>query len=210
MKYIDIHTHKVKAADDEIIVSSLSVDEWEESLQPSDTRFFSLGVHPWDVEKVGEKELLLLEKFAADDAVRLIGECGMDKNCDVPFETQEAIFRRQAEISERLQKPLIIHCVGFFNELFQLRKELKTEQEWIVHGFRGKPQLAQQALRAGLSLSFGERFNPESVLVCPLEKLYVETDESELPIAEIYDRLARIKECSPADLTRAAAKLLEC
>ena len=71
---------------------------------------------------------------------------------------------------------------------------------WIIHGFRGKPELARQALNTGCALSFGEHFNPESVRLTPTGSLYVETDESTMPISEIYHSIGLIKHCNPFDL----------
>ena len=73
-------------------------------------------------------------------------------------------------------------------------------QKWIVHGFRGKPQLAGQLLKAGIDLSFGEKFNPESIQITPIERLFIETDESAMPIERIYEQIARIRGCKINDL----------
>ena len=106
------------------------------------------------------------------------------------------------------KKPLIIHCVGYFNELLALKKKWNPTQLWIIHGFRGKPELAAQTLKSGCALSYGEHFNAESVRLTPIEKIFVETDESILNINEIYQNIAIIKVCKIEDLN-AGIQLLE-
>ena len=77
--------------------------------------------------------------------------------------------------------------------MLRIKKEIKPVQTWIIHGFRGKPQLAKQLLRAGFYLSYGEHFNAESVKITPLGKLMIETDESTKDIADIYQAISDIK-----------------
>lgn len=84
---------------------------------------------------------------------------------------------------------MILHVVKAFPEIMALRKSLKPTQQWIIHGFRGKPQLAESLLRAGFDISLGEHFNPASAAIIPPSRLFAETDESLLPIEEIVDRM---------------------
>lgn len=79
-----------------------------------------------------------------------------------------------------------------WDELFSLRREMRPSQPWIVHGFRGKPELARRLVAEGFYLSYGERFNPASVAVTPPDRLLIETDESQLSLAEIAGRLGVI------------------
>ena len=117
------------------------------------------------------------------------------------FAVQIQVLEKQIELSEKVKKPLIIHCVGCFNELFDLKKHWNPSQIWIIHGFRGKPELAGQALKVGCYLSFGEHFNTQSVRITPIDKLFVETDESKMSIEELYHQIAVVKGCSIEELS---------
>lgn len=169
----------------------------------------SVGIHPWKVGSYYENDIEQLKVWIARDWVRLVGECGLDKYASAPYKLQLYFFRKQIELAEQFCKPMIIHCVGYYNELFTLRKEMKPAQRWILHGFRGKPQLAEQALKAGCDLSFGEFFNKDTVRITPVEHLFVETDESKLFIDDIYKMIAEIKDCKVEELN-AGEKLLNC
>ena len=82
---------------------------------------------------------------------------------------------------------------------------LPMVREWhgrmVWHGFRGKPQQAEQLLRAGIELSFGEHFNADSLRLAYGErKMWLETDDSILSIKEIYERASRALSISPTDI----------
>lgn len=64
-------------------------------------------------------------------------------------------FEKQIALSEKYQKPLILHIVRAFNDLIRLRLDSKAKQVWIVHGFDGSPQLAKQLSDLGIYISFG-------------------------------------------------------
>jgi len=198
--FIDIHTHSVPAIGSPAI-QNLTFSEAEKVFATDQERLFSVGFHPWFANEFSKDSMLVLERWASDHRLAFIGECGLDKNSKVSLQKQIDVFQQQICLSEKTQKPLIIHCVGCFNELFDLKKTIKPQQRWIIHGFRGKPQLAAQALKAGCFLSFGEHFNPESVLLTPIDKLLIETDESSLPIEELYKEIAAIKEIEIDKLT---------
>ena len=96
-------------------------------------------------------------------------------------------------LAEEVQKPLILHCVKAYDRLIALRKEMKPQQAWILHGFRGKPQQAEQLIKAGFHISLGEKFNPDSARIIPADRLFIESDESSAAIAYIYAAAACAK-----------------
>jgi TatD DNase family protein len=109
-------------------------------------------------------------------------------------------------LAEEVKKPLIIHCVKGLDEIIAMHKETVPQQAWIIHGFRGKPQQAEQLVKAGFYLSFGERFNVESLKATPLERLFVESDESNFGIYEIYRRISQTKGYSIEELAMTVRK----
>lgn len=203
MKYIDIHTHASTAPDDVVAVINLMFQDVRRNDIPDGNSYYSVGIHPWELNSVSLADIARIREVATDVRVKLIGECGLDKNIEVDFDRQMRFFAEQITISEKLRKPLIIHCVGYFNELIELKRQLKPSQTWIVHGFRGKPQLARQLLDVGFMLSFGEKYNVASVELTPLDSLLAESDESKLPIQEIYKNIAQVKKCEVSDLLTA-------
>ncbi|MFV0390987.1 MAG: TatD family hydrolase [Paludibacteraceae bacterium] len=210
MSFVDIHTHNHFHSEGIIAVRNLSLFEAEQVKASNESTLVSVGVHPWDAGNLDDDWNIRLEKICKDKQVTLIGECGLDKNAEASLDTQLDVFSGHIQLSETIKKPLIIHCVGCFNELVVLKKKCKPTQRWIVHGFRGKPQQAQQLLKTGFDLSFGEKFNAETVLVTPVEHLLVETDESMMPIGKTYERIAEIKKCKIGELNAGEELLRDC
>lgn len=176
---LDIHTHK-PSEEGILNISSQPSSPLSTLRSP-----LSMGFHPWE-ETPTEEQWRELEKEASRPEVAAIGECGIDRvRAGAPLPFQLLTFRRHVELSERLKKPLIIHAVKADDIILGLHRDLRPTQPWIIHGFRGKPAAAEQYLRAGILLSFGEKFNPESLRLVGADRLLSETDESELSIHQV-------------------------
>ena len=155
---LDIHTHHHNRHD-----AVINLNDGE---MPLDGYIYSAGVHPWDTVLPDEEIDLRMERVAHLSLlpqVVAIGEAGFDRLRGASLDRQREILMRQVAISESAGKPMILHVVKAFPEIIHLRKELKPSQSWIIHGFRGKPQLAEELLRAGFHISLGEHSNPAAV-----------------------------------------------
>ena len=194
MKYPDIHTHKRREDAHPAILSTQGEPAYGA---------ISIGIHPWYVDNGWKERFHTIEELAKAQNVVAIGECGIDKvRMTATLETQVEAFRAHIALSERLQKPLIIHCVKAYETTIALHKEIKPRQAWIIHAFRGKPQQASQLVKAGLYLSLGEHFNEESARCIPGDRLFIESDDSEIPIENIYSAIASARGCSVEELIR--------
>ena len=138
--------------------------------------FYSAGLHPWDVTGSDEEQFRELEKLLAQPQVLAVGECGFDRLKGPSHKLQEKAFIRQFELSENLGKPMILHVVRDFDTVIRLRKQLKPTQKWLIHGFRGGSEQMEQLHRSGLEVSFGLKYNPESLKRIPSDRLFLETD----------------------------------
>lgn len=188
MDFFNIHTHSLVHPESEILAQS-------PDLFPSDKLpvYTSIGIHPWFLtEENAESQWKALQKQVSHPSVLAIGEGGLDKLKGPDMELQIKILKQQVALSEEKSLPLIIHCVKAFNELIQLKKELRPHQPWIIHGFRGKEALAIDCIRHGFYLSYGEHFQENALKATPQEKLFIETDESEVPVQEIYQSIALV------------------
>lgn len=168
----DIHTHGRTGAD--IICS---VEPCEGLTGQYGTAWFSVGIHPWStVEHIDAATWDALEKLAADSRVVAIGEAGLDKHRGGSQAYQEEVFLRHVQLSEKLRKPLVIHCVSRYGRMLELRQNLNPTQLWIIHGFSGKPELARQLVAAGFGISLGHRAAPALAATVPPNRLFHETD----------------------------------
>lgn len=178
----DTHTHRPDAGPDAII-----------NIEPNDTLpacgQFSTGVHPWR-SREAEQLWPLVESMVRDSRIVAVGECGIDRLRGDCMENQIKLFERHAALAEAIGKPVIVHCVRAWAELLAASRRIRPQQPWIVHGFRGGPELARQLLDAGMHISLGERFNEATARIIPADRLHAETDTSVLPIETIAARIA--------------------
>lgn len=200
--WVNIHTHGLKETQ---AVQILSVDcqsfDTSEAIYNPLTSFFSLAFHPlkWSVnEQLDEEDV---NSKLSIPSVIAIGESGLDKHSALSTEEQMRLFRLQMGLSIQHQLPIIIHCVGRWNELEILFKEKKVNSpSWIIHGFR-KTRLINKFLELGAYLSFGEALLYDELLqkaikTLPLDRLFLETDDADVDILLLYEKLAQIKSVS--------------
>lgn len=192
----DIHTHRLAQIPGEAIVNC-----YPENFAPLEGEWYSVGVHPWHIGKTdGTSSVKHLEEIVLNPQVLAIGEAGLDKLANAPLSLQTAVFGHQARLAMKVGKPLIIHLVKATDELLQLKQTLHPDNPWIIHGFRGKTTLADTYLKHGFHLSFGEKYQEETLRMTPADRLFIETDESTIPVEELYARAARVRGVSPGEL----------
>lgn len=137
---------------------------------------------------------------SAPSQVLAVGEAGLDKLADAPMDLQVEVFRCQACLAEEVGKPLVIHLVKAVDELLKVKRDLRPSNPWIIHGFRGKAALVEEYLKHGFYLSFGEKYQEAALCRVPADRLFIETDESEVSIGELYARAAEVRGISPEEL----------
>ena len=160
-----------------------------------------VGVHPW---RALCDTLPTKEEFVTAD---LIGEIGLDYACEVEHCRQEEVFRAQLTIAEELQKPVVLHCVRAFEPTMKIVSEYNLKSV-IFHGFIGSTQQASRAVDAGYFLSFGPSTSRspktiEALRNTPLNRIFIESDETRKNIEDIYSEIATLKGCKQEILEQA-------
>ena len=155
-------------------------------------------MHPWYItESKAEAEFGELRVAIVKSNVLAIGECGLDRVCETDFELQKHYFIKQIELANEVRKPLIIHCVRAFDEVLHLLKQHHVVVPVIFHGFNKNEKVAAQILNAGYLLSFGQKLMFESNATVfkstPIDRLFLETDDGNVSIEEVYKIAAVIK-----------------
>jgi TatD DNase family protein len=204
-EYIDIHTHNSKPAEGIFAVENLMAHE---NLKPKkiSARAFTAGIHPWHLNENNREQLLeYVRNIAGNPDLIAFGEAGFDKLRGPSIELQKSTFAEQVKIAGENQKPLVIHCVRSWDELLVTHKNLKPVTPWLVHGFRGKKELALQLIKRGMYLSFWFDFvlRPESadlLRFLPKERIFLETDGADMDIREIYRKVSGDLEISIDEL----------
>lgn len=206
----DIHTHHFRIQPGRktcLNIRATTLAEVSASmLEYASEMFLSVGVHPWDASLWDSQTLSGLMPAFSDSRVLMIGEIGLDKASAVPFDLQKSVFEVQAKMAEKLGKPVLLHAVRSMTEVIEVKRMYPGIPEWIIHGFRGGKETLEQYVRQGFYLSFGSRFNEEALLACPVERMFLETDEFTGDLMEVYKQAARTLNCSVPDLEKQIEK----
>ena len=201
--FIDLHTHQATQEPHTISIICSG------TTPATDGSPCSVGIHPWHITAAWETEMQQVCRAARASNVVAIGECGIDKlksPADIALQTE--VLAAHAALAEEVQKPLILHCVKGQEEIMKLRRQMAAKQAWIIHGFRGKPAQALQLTGAGFYLSYGERYNGDSLAATPTDRLFLETDTSSTPIYDIYKETAKHLSMSIEELAATIAQNL--
>ena len=208
MKYFDLHTHCKDASKygiDASISGIVNCDLNDDlSLYPR----FSIGVHPWDVDVSWQEKLRAysdlfrnppFEKFR--ECLCAIGEIGLDKLRGGDLRMQKDCLLGQLSLASLYRLPVLIHCVKALDEVVSCLSDCKFAQPVIFHGFRGKPKQAAMLLSKGFFLSFGPRFNPDSLKLAYQEgRMFLETDDTGVSISSVYELAGSALSISPTDI----------
>ncbi len=213
MGYIDIHTHRnnsdpnVKSIVNFIVPNSSSeLEEFENSDFPANC---SIGIHPWySNDYIIKSQLPILRSILKRQSVFAIGECGLDRIKGPDLSFQEEIFIKQIRLAEEFKKPLIIHSVRCSSELLSIKKIIRPKIPMIIHGFNGSLQIANSLIDKGYFLSFGKHLMSENSKLeevfqaIDLSRCFLETDDNEYQIAEIYEKAAKISKIEVDELKK--------
>lgn len=190
----DVHTHRHYEEEGVTAIRNLMSDFDKIPVEG----WYSVGLHPWYLQP--EQESVFpgsLIRAALVENVLAIGECGLDRRCSTPITLQRSLFIRQIELANTVGKPLIIHCVRAFDETLSILRKHRVCVPVIFHGFRQSELLAAQIIGEGHFLSFGRHLMMDSVAEVfrklPLDRVFLETDDSDIPLADIYTAAAAIR-----------------
>ena len=178
--YLDVHSHTQHSTSDTLVIRN------QYPLTADTSEPFSVGIHPWFLNDF-EAQWNALIPLAQHFNCWAIGECGLDKNVTSPLSLQQEIFLRHIELAESLELPLIIHCVKAYAEVIQLRKRTRSQQLWILHGFRKNLKVAQELIAHSIAISFGTPLLyshqlQEVFKKIPSEYRFFESDDSIQPL----------------------------
>ena len=201
MKYFNLHTHEFSAQKNVLeLVNQYPLDF------DSTIPYYSIGIHPWRINEANiENELAIIESKLNSEKCLAVGECGLDKKIEIDFDLQMKVFEMQLQLAEKYKKPVVIHCVGAFQELIAIKKRFNISVPLIIHGFSKKAQTAQQLIENGFYLSFGKSLlrNPKLEAVfqsIPNDRFFLETDAIKEGIEQVYILAAKYKKLNIEDL----------
>ena len=201
MKFINLHSHISSGNPNHLEI----INQYPAEIN-SNIPTYSTGIHPWYINKETiETDLKIINSNLQLTNCVALGECGIDKKIKTDLNLQLEIFEKQILLAVKYNKPIIIHCVAAFQEIIAVKLKLSIEIPLVIHGFSKNVEVANQLIKNDFYLSFGKNLllNPDSKGVLreiPIDKIFLETDNSQYKIEEIYAKAADYLEIEIIDL----------
>lgn len=145
-----------------------------------DNVWATVGLHPHDAVNGVDSISTMFDH----QKVIAVGECGLDYHYDhSPRDVQRTAFAEQIQLAHSLHLPLIIHTREAWPETFDILRAEGMPERTIFHCFTGGAAEATDCLDLGGFLSFSGIVTfksatdvQQAALICPLERMLVETD----------------------------------
>jgi TatD DNase family protein len=143
-----------------------------------------VGVHPHHASAYDQGMEERLKRFLQEPGVVGLGEIGLDFYYDFsPREAQVDALRKQLELAQTGDLPVIIHCRDAYPQLAQILGDISNAWKGMIHCYTGNIDEMRPLLELGFVISFSGivTFKKASLLqasaqVVPLNQILVETD----------------------------------
>ena len=144
-----------------------------------------VGIHPSEVKKMKDTDLLEIESLLENKKVVGVGEIGLDYHWDKDNkQEQKDVFVEQIKLANKYNLPISIHSREAGEDTYQI---LKENQEYykkgIMHCYSYSLELAKEFIKLGFYLSFGgpitflnAKTNKEVVKNIDIKNILIETD----------------------------------
>lgn len=144
-----------------------------------------IGLFPSEVKTYTSEFESKMEAIAKSDSkIVAVGEIGLDYYWDKSFvDLQQEIFRKQIQIANRLDLPVVIHDREAHKPCFDILKEEKPQNGVLFHCFSGSVEFMKECVKEGWYIAIGGVVTFKNAVKMkdvakevPLDRLVLETD----------------------------------
>ena len=142
----------------------------------------AIGIHPQEtplipLEEGGQK---LEEMLKVNKNIVAVGECGLEFTDGVDKEKQIELFKKQIELAQKYNKPLIVHSREASDETLEILKNYKNIRG-VIHCYTGGKKRIQKVVDLGFYFGIDGNITYEVgleqvVSLIPKDRLVLETD----------------------------------
>lgn len=161
-----------------------------DAIEQHDALVGGIALHPNEVPRLAaagklEEAYVEVERCAAHERVRVIGETGLDYFRTGPegVPVQQDGFRWHIDLAKRVGKALQIHDRDAHDDVLRILEEEGAPEHTVLHCFSGGLAMARECVERGYYLSFAgtvtfknARDLRDALTAIPLDRVLVETD----------------------------------
>ncbi len=228
MKIIDTHNHiypsEIENAVDIIneckknniylILNGVDIDSNNEIIELSkkyDNVYAAIGLNYDQIDKFTDNDLILLEDQIKNNKIVAIGEIGIDYHWTKEnSEKQIYFFKKQLELAEKYNLPVIVHSRKASQEVYDIIKNSNV-RKGSMHCFSGSLELAKEYIKLGFYIGVdgpitypNNKKGIDIITNIPVDNLLLETDSPYLP-----PESKRGETNTPLNLEEIASKISE-
>ncbi len=145
--------------------------------------YATVGIHPHIVDELVDEDLNTLRKLAKEDKVVAIGEIGMDLYYENSKKESQIIwFKKQLELADELNLPIVVHSRDADQLVFDIIKESNI-RSGIIHCYSGSLEMAKEYVKLGFYIGIGGVITFKNAVKIikvveniPIENIVLETD----------------------------------
>lgn len=113
--------------------------------------YCTLGIHPENVNKYTDEDIVFIEDNLKNKKVLAIGEIGLDYHYEKDSrEAQIILFEKQLLLAEKNNVPVVIHSREATLDTINTLKKFKVKG--VIHSFSGSLETAREYIKLGFSL----------------------------------------------------------
>lgn len=140
-----------------IIVNGCDINSNKEVLElvnKYDVIYGAIGFHPTELDDFKDEYFEFLENNISNPKIVAIGEIGLDYYYDnTDKNKQKEIFKRQLDIANKYNKPIIVHSRNSIQDTYNILKEYNLFGS--IHCFSGSVEMAREFIKIGYKLGIG-------------------------------------------------------
>lgn len=164
-------------------VEPSTFDEITSLCEKYEMLYGAIGVHPSEYQTYNETTEKRIYELAKHKKIVAIGEIGLDYHYGADTkEEQKEILKKQLQLAQELQIPVLIHDREAHEDCFNIINEFKLK-EIVFHCFSGNSEFAKKCLEKGFYIAVGgvvtfknAKDLKEAVKIIPTDRLLLETD----------------------------------
>lgn len=175
----------------------------------------AVGIQPNYVAEVTSNAWDRILDLAGRPGVVALGETGLDRYWDnSPLELQQDYFDRHLRLSQKIEKPFVVHLRNSEQEILTMLREARRRGplSGVMHSYTGTLEGALECIEMGLYISFAGMLTyknaadiREVAAALPLDRLLVETDSPYLS----PEPVRKMRPNEPAHVVHTCRRLAE-